>query len=115
MGKEGEALAQRMLRDKGFAILERNWRFRKLEIDIIAANTKEIVFAEVKTRKNSNFGEPETFVSSRQQQSLIKAAHQYLIENNIDLEARFDVIAITENNNMLTVKHFEGAFYPKPK
>ena len=108
-------MAQRMLSDKGFTILERNWRFGKLELDIVATNGKEIVFAEVKTRKNANFGEPEEFVTRRQQQFIIRAAHQYLVQHNIELEARFDVIGITEANNKLTVKHLEGAFYPKPK
>ena len=99
----------------GGPIIATNWRYRKFEIDIIAQHNDQMVFVEVKTRKNDTFGEPEEFVSRRQQNFLIAAAHHYLVEHHIELESRFDVIAITENNNKPTVKHLESAFYPKPK
>ncbi len=114
-GDEGEEEACRYLRVNGYKILERNWRFKKLEVDIIAQKGELMAFIEVKTRKNNTFGEPEIFVTNKKQSFLIAAAHQYLTENNIDLESRFDIIAIVQLNNNQTVKHLEGAFYPRAK
>jgi len=111
-GVNGELLAKTYLEKKGYVILERNWRYKKYEIDIIAQKPDLIVFVEVKTRKNDTFGEPQIFVSKQKQGFLIKAAQQYLEENNILLESRFDIIAITSHNNQHSINHLERAFYP---
>lgn len=111
-GLEGEAHARVYLLKEGYEILERNWRYKKYEIDIIAKKAETIVFVEVKTRKNDTFGEPELSVTRQKQGFLIAAAHQYLQEKNIELESRFDIIAVIKLNNNATVKHLEGAFYP---
>ena len=111
-GQEGEKLARKHLLTQGYVILEANWRFKKYEIDIIAKNNQSIVFVEVKTRKSNTFGEPEIFVTKQKQNFLIAAANQYIMQNNIELEARFDIIAIIQLNNNHTVKHLEAAFYP---
>ena len=71
-----------------------------------------MVFVEVKTRKSNTFGEPELFVTKQKQGFLITAANQYIVENNIELESRFDIIAVIQLNNNHTVKHLEAAFYP---
>lgn len=114
-GREGEAEAKKYLINNGYTILESNWRFKKLEVDLIASNHNVIAFVEVKTRKNNAFGEPEVFVDKQKQKFLITAAQHYLVANNIQLEARFDIIAIILHNNNKTVKHLPGAFYPKIK
>jgi len=111
-GKDGEVRAKNHLLNEGYEILELNWRYKKYEIDIIVKKDETIVFVEVKTRKNNTFGEPELFVTRQKQNFLIAAANQYIIENNIDLESRFDIIAVIQLNNNYTVKHLEGAFYP---
>ncbi len=111
-GAAGEALAVNHLKKAGYTILERNWRFRKYEIDIIAKKDNLIVIIEVKTRKNDNFGEPEIFVTRKKQSFLIAAAHHYLVERDISLEVRFDIIAVLGFNESESVKHLEGAFYP---
>lgn len=111
-GQEGEKLARNHLLGQGYIILEANWRYKKYEIDIIAKNNQCIVFVEVKTRKSNTFGEPEIFVTKQKQNFLIAAANQYIVQNNIELEARFDIIAIIQLNNNHTVKHLEAAFYP---
>jgi len=111
-GAAGEALAVNHLKNAGYTILERNWRFRKYEIDIIAKKDNLIVIIEVKTRKNDNFGEPEIFVTRKKQSFLIAAAHHYLVERDISLEVRFDIIAVLGLNDTESVKHLEGAFYP---
>lgn len=114
-GREGEETAVAYLKAQGFEILERNWRFRRYEVDIIARKKDLLAIIEVKTRKSNTFGEPEIFVSLKKQNFLIAAAHQYIIERDMDCECRFDIVAITQLNNNPTVKHFEGAFYPRAR
>lgn len=111
-GRAGEAVAKQYLTERGYTILETNWRYRKLEVDIIASHMGLIVFVEVKARSNNNYGEPEEFVGTKKQRFLVEAAHQYLVEKELDQEARFDIISVTGHNNNTTVKHFQGAFYP---
>lgn len=114
-GKSGEETAKRYLLEKGYEILETNWRFKKYEVDIISKSGNTVVFVEVKTRKSDTFGEPEVFVTRQKQNFLVAAANQYIIQNNIDLESRFDIIAVLQLNNNQTVKHLEAAFYPQLK
>lgn len=111
-GDWGEKLAQEYLVAKGHEILETNWRFKKYEVDIISKSGQTIVFVEVKARKSAIFGEPEIFVTRQKQRFLTEAAHHYLTQHNITLEARFDVVAVLQLNNSPTVKHLEGAFGP---
>lgn len=114
-GDKGELLARDYLLAQGYEIIECNWRYRRYELDIIAKIGQTMVFVEVKTRKNNIFGEPEVFVSKQKQKFMIAAANQYLIENNIGLEARFDIISVLSFNNNQSVKHLEAAFYPRCK
>jgi putative endonuclease len=111
----GEEVARAYLVQQGHEILETNWRFRKLEVDIITKKGQCIVFIEVKTRKNNTFGEPEVFVTRKKQNFLIAAANEYILKNQIAYEARFDIIAIVSHHNNQTVKHLEDAFYPEAK
>lgn len=108
----GENLAKDYLLSQGYEILETNWRCKNYEIDIISKTPTTLVFVEVKARKSLIFGEPEIFVTKQKQKFLVAAAHHYLILHNIHLEARFDVVAVLQLNNTITVKHLEGAFYP---
>ncbi len=110
-GQKGEEIAAKYLVDKGYSILELNWRFKNLEADIIATKSKMLVIAEVKTRKSNYFGEPETFVNKQKQKNLIRTAHEYILRNNLDLEVRFDIISVMMNDST-AVKHIEDAFYP---
>ena len=111
-GAAGEALAAVFLQKKGYLILERNWRYKKFEVDLIARKDNLLVIIEVKTRKNGNFGEPEIFVTRKKQSFLIAAAHHYLIASDLTLEVRFDVVAVLGLHETESVKHLEGAFYP---
>ncbi|MDO9000373.1 YraN family protein [Sediminibacterium sp.] len=115
LGAEGEKLAKKHLLANGYSILQENWRYKKYEIDIIASFKNLIVIIEVKARSTNNFGEPEAFVTKQKQGFLIQAANEYLISNNIDLECRFDIISVLDENNKIIVKHLEGAFYPSIK
>lgn len=106
IGNIGEEKAVELLIKKGFSILERNYRYKKAEIDIIAKYDTFLVFIEVKTRKNNDFGNPEETVSERKIELFQNAAEHFMIENNINLMLRFDIIAITGNE----IIHFEDAF-----
>jgi putative endonuclease len=114
-GAAGEITATGFLRAAGFSILERNWRFRKFEVDIIAREGDTLVFIEVKSRKNNTFAEPEVSVTRKKQRFLVAAAHAYITEKNIDLEARFDIVAITGDADERAVNHIRDAFYPVVK
>ena len=108
-GREAEMLAVKFLKEKGYDILETNWRFRHKEIDIIAIRDNEIVFVEVKARKNTHFGQPEEAVNRKKQKHLIDAAEAYMIDKNLDLDIRFDVISIINRSH---IRHHPYAFYP---
>lgn len=109
-GTKGEELAGTYLKNKGYSILETNWRFRNLEADIIASIDKTIVIAEVKTRKSNYFGEPETFVDKQKQKNLRKAANEYIERNSLDMEVRFDIISIVMGDHQTKINHIEDAF-----
>lgn len=111
-GKKGEDLANDYLLEKGYTVLERNWRFGQEEIDIIALKKNMLVVVEVKTRFSSTFGEPETFVTKQKQKHLIKAANAYIERKNLDYEVRFDIISIITGNNQHKINHLEDAFSP---
>lgn len=113
LGVKGEQIALDYLRKKGHQIIEANWRAHKYEIDIISIDKDEVVFVEVKTRKTNFFGNPEEAVTLKKQEHLINGADFYINQNEIDLESRFDVIAIVLDENELEVKHIKNAFYPE--
>lgn len=109
-GTKGEKLAGTYLENKGYSVLETNWRFKNLEADIIATINKTLVIAEVKTRKSNYFGEPETFVNKQKQKNLIKTANAYVLRYQLDMEVRFDIISIVMGDNQVKINHIEGAF-----
>ena len=111
LGEIGEQLAVDYLSRNGFVILERNFIFDKAEIDIIAQKDERIVIVEVKTRNSAFFGDPQDFVSKAKIKLLVKAANEYVVSNHIDMETRFDIIAILKNQHVEKIEHFENAFY----
>ncbi|MEO7313221.1 MAG: YraN family protein [Chitinophagaceae bacterium] len=94
-GNEGEALAATFIEQKGFLILERNWRFRHCEVDIIASKEKTIHFFEVKTRTGNQLLLPEASVNSRKMNKLKEAASEYLYLHPEWKWLQFNVLAIT--------------------
>lgn len=111
-GLAGEELAAAFLAQKGYTMLEKNWRFGREEIDIIAQKDKILVVAEVKTRSGSFFGEPEEFVSRQKQKNLIKAVNAYIEKKELDLEVRFDIIGVILTGKSHRINHIEDAFHP---
>jgi putative endonuclease len=112
LGKRGEQMAADLLRNKGYVILERNWTSGRLEIDIIARDGKDIVFVEVKTRADDELMRPEDAVDFSKRCNLTKAASHYIQQKHIDLNPRFDVVAIVINSTRSDINHIVDAFYP---
>ncbi|WMI69214.1 YraN family protein [Mangrovimonas sp. YM274] len=111
LGNKGEQLAVDFLLNKGYAILERNYRFDKAEVDIIARKGSVLAIVEVKTRSTADFGNPEEFVKPKQIQRLVKAVDAYVTENALDVEVRFDIVAIVKTGTDFSIEHLEDAFY----
>lgn len=112
LGKKGEELAASYLAEKGYKIIERNWRFGKDEIDIIAEFDNFLVIAEVKTRSTSYYGNPEEAVDEQKQRLLIRTANEYVIQKEIDMEVRFDIVSIVIESGKQIINHIKDAFYP---
>ena len=113
LGREGESLAKAHLENAGYEILDENWTHGKLEVDLIAYKDKTMIFAEVKARTGSFFGQPEDFVDIRKQKLLADAAEEYIYLMNHQGEVRFDIIAILfDQKNNFTLNHIEDAFWP---
>ena len=108
-GKQGEDWAAAFLEQKGYEILSRNYRYKHSEIDIIARKQEMIVFVEVKSRENADFGNPEEAVSAAKRSQVHQAARYYIAAEKITQEIRFDIIAITGFEKP-EIEHFEDAF-----
>lgn len=111
-GQEGERIALAYLRKKGYILLSKNWRFGRIELDLVMRSGETIVFIEVKTRKDNNFGYPEESVSNAKQAKIATAAEAYIVAFKIENQARFDILAITRVQNNWDIFHIEDAFYP---
>ena len=110
LGKLGEELAVDFLIKKGYKIRAKNWRYLKAEVDIIAETEKTIVAVEVKTRTSDYFGDPQDFITQKKIKLLVMAMNEYVISRDLDVEVRFDVIAILKNKKGTKIEHLEDAF-----
>lgn len=108
-GLKGEALAISYLKRKGYKILEKNYRTKFGEIDVIASKDDVVVFIEVKTRTTEAFGAPEESVTRQKQERIKKAALYYLKHLKTIPALRFDVISI-ELKPEPQIEHIEYAF-----
>lgn len=112
LGKKGEMLAARYLLDKGYAILEYNWRSGHKEIDLIAKERDVLVFVEVKSRATEAFGSAVDAVTPAKISRLISAAEVYVQKNEIDSPFRFDVITVVGDGEHRAIEHIIDAFNP---
>ncbi|CAN5635043.1 hypothetical protein BH10BAC2_BH10BAC2_43250 [soil metagenome] len=94
-GDRGEDMAAMWILEKGYVIIERNWRFKHLEIDIIASKENKLHFFEIKTRTSAKFGHPEESVGTKKMQNLLRAAEEYQYQNPQWKLLQFDVLSIT--------------------
>ncbi|MFA6945389.1 MAG: YraN family protein [Pedobacter sp.] len=112
-GTHGELLAKKYFEEQGYEILEGNWTFKKAEIDLILYKDSTIIFAEVKTRKNNTFAEPEDFVGQEKQKLIAMAAGEYIHLMDHRGEVRFDIISILfDKFGNPMIRHIEDAFWP---
>ena len=111
LGKLGEELAVEFLRKDGYEILETNWTFQKAEIDIIAQKENTLAVVEVKTRSSLEFGLPQDFVKPKKIQLLVKAINEYVVFKDLDIEVRFDIIAVHKEDKSYAIEHLKDAFY----
>ena len=112
MGDFGESLAAALLESKGYGILERQFHTKFGEIDIIAMTQDKstIVFAEVKTRKDSSHGLAAESVGYKKLHRMVRSAQAFMLENPIEADIRFDVIEVYENRGCPQLNHIENAF-----
>jgi putative endonuclease len=111
LGKLGEEMAVDFLRKNGYEIVETNWTFQKAEIDIIAKKESILAIVEVKTRSSLEFGLPQDFVKPKKIQLLVKAVDAYINDKNLDIEVRFDIIAVHKEGKSFVIEHLTDAFY----
>jgi len=110
-GKEGEELAANFLTAAGYQIIDRNYRYKRSEVDLIATKDKMLVFIEVKTRGSHNFGYPEEFVDEKKAEKVLEGAEQYMIDKDWRGAVRYDIISVSIIDGETEVKHFMDAFH----
>ena len=106
IGDRGEDQALMFLAQHGYTVLKRNYRYKHAEVDIIARLGSLLVFVEVKSRKDSSFGFPESFVDDKKANLIKSAATAFMEASDWQQDVRFDIIAITDGQ----LEHFEDAF-----
>lgn len=111
IGKKGEEVAQKYLLNNGYIIIETNWRYYNLEIDIIAKKDNELIIIEVKSRSGEQYGHPSEAITRQKMKRIIDATEAYILKNNITIDVRFDVITVIFQNSKYELEHFEDAFY----
>ena len=110
-GAWGEDLALRYLTGQGYTLVERNYRKRRGEIDLIVRHEETLVFVEVKLRRSTGFGDPLEAVTARKQATIRSLAEQYLADNQPDFDTlRFDVVGILATHTGTRINHVEDAF-----
>ncbi len=112
LGAKGEQLAVNYLKEAGYTILCRNYRYRKAEIDIIASKEGILSIVEVKTRSSDYIRPIAETVDRRKINFLVMAADNYVIEKGWDMEVRFDIITVLRSKETFTIEHMENAFFP---
>ena len=111
LGRSGEALAEALLKTRGYRILARNYRTRLGEIDLIARDGDTLVFVEVKVRRSMRFGSAKAAVTAAKRRKLSMVALQYLkIASEKAAHARFDVVAVERSGDTPRLELVQNAF-----
>jgi len=110
LGKKGEALAEEYLLRNGYSIKAKNWRYLKAEIDIIAQKEDILAIVEVKTRSSIAIAAPEDAVNKKKIKLLVAAANEYVVQHDLDIEVRFDIISIHKKGKRYNFNHIIDAF-----
>jgi putative endonuclease len=112
IGELGEKLARNYLRKLGYKILDTNWYYGHLELDIVAQDGDELVIVEVKSRSGIRYEHPSEAVTNTKIKRVVEAADGYIQEKDSNLETRFDVITVIFFGQKHELEHFKDAFYP---
>ncbi len=113
IGLIGEELAANYIKEEGYDILERNYRTKIGELDIIAMKQNTVVFIEVKTRTTNIYGSPPEAVGYKKQQTIQKLSQQYILYKKLNescFNYRFDVIGVKLVGKKYKIVHIENAF-----
>ncbi len=110
-GKEGEKIAEDFLLKKGYQIRHKNYRYLKSEIDIIASKEDVLAIIEVRARSNDQIIAIADTITKKKIKLLVLGANQYVTENELNVDVRFDVITILKNKSIFKIEHLESAFY----
>jgi putative endonuclease len=111
-GDAAENLARNYLLKLGYHILDINWHFSHLELDIIAQDGDQLVIVEVKSCNGFRYEHPSEAVTRAKIKRIVEAAEAYILNNNLNMETRFDVITIIFFKENFELEHFKDAFYP---
>ncbi len=109
-GKMGEQMTAKYLTDKGYIILEHNYRRGHLEIDLIALDEDELVIVEVKSRAYDNILQPEDAVDHKKRLALIRLANEYVKTHGRKEDVRFDVVTVVSKEGGAEIKHLKNAY-----
>ena len=112
LGQTGEEAALNYLKDNGYSIRQQNWRYRRIEVDIIAETPQYLVVVEVKSRRNTLFKDPFEAVDYAKMRRMVMAAHAYVLRYGINKEVRFDIIEVVSTANGFALNHIADAFVP---
>lgn len=110
-GKKGEQLAVDFLLKKGYSILEKNYRYLKAEVDIIAQKGEKLAIVEVRSRSTNFIENIADTVTKKKMQLQIIAADYYVTDLDLDVEVQFDIITIRKNKTEYLINHIENAYY----
>ena len=114
LGRWGEQLAAQRLGAQGYVMLDRNWRCRRGEIDLVAKEGDVLVFVEVKTRRGRDYGTPEEALTKYKAKRLLELGQHYLLEHNLeDVEWRVDLVAVEldRQGKLLRFEHITNAVW----
>jgi len=117
LGRWGEARAARFLERRGWAILARNYRFGRREVDLVARRGDIVAFVEVKTRAGGGYGTPQEAITALKRREVEAVAARYVERHGLQgLSVRFDAVAIVVRRRMggseITIEHVEDAWRP---
>lgn len=111
LGQEGETIAADYLKQHGYEIVVRNYRFKRSEVDIIAKKDGVLIFVEVKLRSSRQYGEPEEAVDNKKEDQVISGAEGYIEEIDWDGPIRFDILTVLkQKSRIVEIRLFKDAF-----
>lgn len=112
IGEIAEGHARQHILKLGYKILDINWRYGHLELDIVARDGEQLVIVEVKSRNGIRYEHPTEAVTNVKIKRIVEATEGYIFEKGLELETRFDVITVIFFGQNFELEHFKDAFYP---